>query len=195
MELNKEYWEKRWSENRTQWDIGSSSTPLIEYASQIANKNAKILIPGCGNAYELKALLNIGFTDITVIDIADQPIANLIEQYPHELFPNLNILLGDFFDLTEAYDIILEQTFFCALPRDQRVAYAEKMQALLAQRNGKLVGVLFDKEFNHSEPPYGGTVSEYKSLFEQYFSKVIIEPCYNSIPPRAGAEVFFRCWY
>ena len=43
--MNKEYWEQRYTNQETGWDIGSSSTPLKEYIEQLENKNLKILIP------------------------------------------------------------------------------------------------------------------------------------------------------
>lgn len=42
--------------------------------------------------------------------------------------------------------VLMEQTFFCAINPSLRKDYVAKMHELLAP-NGKLVGVLFDKEF------------------------------------------------
>ncbi|MCS7037470.1 MAG: SAM-dependent methyltransferase, partial [Saprospiraceae bacterium] len=52
-----------------------------------------------------------------------------------------------------------------------------------------LAGVLFDRDFEGG-PPFGGHAEEYRALFEPLFRIHTLEPCYNSIPPRAGAEVF-----
>jgi hypothetical protein len=49
--LDRDYWSKRYQTNETGWDVGTPSTPLKEYIDQLENKNIKILIPGCGNAY------------------------------------------------------------------------------------------------------------------------------------------------
>ena len=82
----------------------------------------------------------------------------------------------------------MEQTFFCALHPSQRNDYAVKMKALLKD-DGKLVGVLFNKEFEGG-PPFGGNEEEYRKLFSQYFSSVKINSCYNSIEARKGTELF-----
>ena len=63
------------------------------------------------------------------------------------------------------------------------------MQELL-KPTGKLVGVLLDKHFE-SSPPFGGDKQEYETLFQQFFTIDTLAPCYNSIKPRQGSELFF----
>ncbi|WP_257091566.1 TPMT family class I SAM-dependent methyltransferase [Sphingobacterium sp. E70] len=70
LDLDKEYWDNRYKNRETGWDIGYASPALIEYAETVIPKEASILIPGCGNAYEAKALLDKGFKNITLLDIA-----------------------------------------------------------------------------------------------------------------------------
>ena len=106
---------------------------------------------------------------------------------PH--FPDKQIFNDDFFAHSKSYDLIIEQTFLSALPASMRKDYAQQMHSLLAQR-GKLIGVVFDKEFNNDFPPYGGNKAEYLELFEPYFHIKVLEKSYNSIPPRAGSELF-----
>jgi thiopurine S-methyltransferase len=59
----------------------------------------------------------------------------------------------------------------------------------LLKENGKLVGVLFNRNFE-AGPPFGGSKEEYISLFRQKFNVKVMEDCYNSIVPRAGRELF-----
>ena len=108
------YWENRYKQGKTGWDIGNVSEPLKVYIDQIEQKNLKILIPGCGNAYEAKYLLEQGFQNVNLIDVSE----TLVKKLEHEL--NYWINLGfcsvgklNYFELTGNYDLILEQTFFC----------------------------------------------------------------------------------
>jgi 2-keto-3-deoxy-6-phosphogluconate aldolase len=68
--LDEQYWNNRYINNETGWDLRQVSPPLKAYFDQLENKNSSILIPGCGNAYEAIYLAEQGFTNITVIDIA-----------------------------------------------------------------------------------------------------------------------------
>lgn len=55
-QLNKSYWENRYTNNLIGWNIGYISTPLKTYIDQIKDKSLKILIPGAGNSYEAEYL-------------------------------------------------------------------------------------------------------------------------------------------
>jgi len=187
----KQYWSNRYQNESTGWDIGHVSTPLKAYFDQLENKALKILIPGAGNAHEAEYLFNNGFTNIYVLDISPEPLANLQERIP--AFPAEHLIQVDFFEYQGQYDLIIEQTFFCSFPPlpETRQAYAKKMSELL-KPNGKLVGLYFNMPLTGDleKRPFGGDKKEYLTYFEPYFKVKILEPCYNSIEPRAGRELF-----
>lgn len=72
-----DYWNNRYLQNETGWDMGIISPPLKAYFDQLSDKTISILIPGGGNSYEANYLLENGFTHITVIDIAEILITRL----------------------------------------------------------------------------------------------------------------------
>jgi len=185
--LDAQYWEERYQDAETGWDAGQATTPLREYIEQLASKSLRVLIPGAGNAHEAEFLHREGFTDVTVLDVASSPLKHLQERCP--TFPLEKLVQGDFFAHQGEYDLILEQTFFCALNPKLRKAYAKKMHQLLAPK-GKLAGLLFDGLPITDNPPYGGTQEEYRPYFSPFFDFHTFEACYNSIPPRSGSELF-----
>jgi methyl halide transferase len=187
-QLNKNYWESRYETQNTGWDIGHISPPIKSYIDQLNDKTIKILIPGAGNAYEFEYLLQQGFQNSKVIDIAKQPLENLKARLPNLVSDHY--LLGDFFDHNGTYDLIIEQTFFCALDPSLRQSYAAKMHQLL-NIGGKLVGLLFDFPLNQVEPPFGGSLEEYLECFEPLFKIKTLTRAFNSIKPRANKELFF----
>lgn len=183
------YWDDLYQQQQTNWDIGYVSTPLKEYIDQLTRKDIAILIPGCGNGYEAEYLLQQGFTNITLADISPLLTERLADKFKRYLNRQLTIITGDFFALEGQYDMIIEQTFFCALSPSLREAYVAKMHNLL-KPGGKLVGVLFNRAFEGG-PPFGGNIQEYMHLFEPSFTLQTLASCYNSIKPRTGSEVFF----
>ena len=187
-ELNDEFWSKRYKDNQTGWDIGYCSTPLKTYFENLADRNITVLIPGAGYGHEAIFLHELGFQHVTVIDLAAEPLEEIQRRCP--TFPKNQLLQGDFFEHHGQYDLIIEQTFFCAIDPDLRKKYVEKMRSLL-KPEGKLIGVLFNREFEGG-PPFGGNMEDYKSLFSEFFEEVSIEPCYNSIPERLGSEAFIQ---
>lgn len=189
LKLGKDYWNNQYLANQTGWDLGEVSPPLKAYIDQLTNKNIKILIPGCGNTYEADYLVEKGFTDITLIDIAPALVDKLKNKYSS--LPQVKVILGDFFELSGAYDLVLEQTFFCAIEPSLRSAYVKKMFEILAP-GGVLAGVLFDREFDQPGPPFGGCKCQYEPMFSSFFDFLHFEPCRNSADPRQGTELFIE---
>lgn len=185
--LSSEYWNQRYLNNEFAWDIGDVSTPLKTYIEQITNKELNILIPGAGNAYEADFLTQSGFKNVFILDFAKAPLENIKKRNP--LIRNEQLIESDFFEHHGQYDLILEQTFFCALNPSLRHKYAEHINTLL-KPEGKLVGVLFNDILNSDRPPFGGNKMEYLELFEPIFKIKTFEKCYNSIKPRAERELF-----
>jgi SAM-dependent methyltransferase len=185
---NQTFWDNQYLANTTGWDLGTISPPIKSYIDTLKDKNIRVLIPGCGNSYEASYLLEKGFTNITVIDIAPTLIQNLKIKFKDKY--NINIVLGDFFEHQGQYDLIIEQTFFCALPPIMRKQYVSKMHQLLAEK-GKIAGLLFNRTFE-SSPPFGGSLEEYEILFKNAFYFIKMEICKNSAAPRAGFELWFE---
>ena len=187
--LDENYWEERWINEKTGWDIGYSSPAIEEYILQYPNKEASILIPGCGNAYEVEFLWNRGFSNITVLDISTTAVQILRDKYQGK--KGVTVICEDFFNHHGKYDLVIEQTFFCALHPDFRPQYVNKMHGLL-NKGGRIIGVLFNRVFEKDGPPFGGSVLEYQNLFNNDFEIQKMEECYNSIEARKGSEVFIN---
>lgn len=189
MNLSEEFWDTRYKNKDTGWDLGEVSPPLKAYFDQLTNKNLKILIPGGGNSYEAEYLHQLGFKKVHVVDLSQTALNNISKRIP--LFPTKHLIRKSFFHLEGAYDLIIEQTFFCAINPNLRPAYAAKASELL-RTNGKIVGLLFDNPLNSDKPPFGGSKPEYMDYFKPYFDILIMDPTYNSMPSRKGEELFFK---
>lgn len=191
MKEEQNYWTQRYQNQQTGWDIGYASTPIKEYVDQLKDKSIKILIPGAGNAYEAEYLWKKGFNNVHILDISDVPLKKFKERNPD--FPDAHIHKADFFKFQGQYDLIIEQTFFCSfVPTDtKRKEYAKHMAELLKPK-GKLAGVWFDIPLinDMEKRPFGGTKELYSKFLNPFFETITFDPCYNSIPPRQGNELY-----
>jgi SAM-dependent methyltransferase len=185
--LDKEFWDNRYKSEQTGWDIGYPSTPLKEFIDDLENNDLHILIPGCGRAYEAEYLHNKGFKNVSVIDLSPTALSEFSQRLPS--FSKKNLINANFFNHKGKYDIILEQTFFCAIDRNLRENYVRHSYELLND-SGKIVGLLFNEEFGNEHPPFGGSKAEYLNLFSDLFDIEIIETAKNSIEQRKGKELF-----
>ena len=185
--LDPSFWENKYASKTTGWDIGYVSTPLKAYFQQLENKEISILIPGAGNGYEAEFLHKSGFTNVFMLDFAHQPLDNFSARVPS--FPKQNLIKDDFFDHKGNYDLIIEQTFFCALNPTLRDMYVKKTHELLIN-DGKLVGLFFEFPLTDDGPPFGGSKEEYVTRFSNDFTIKVLEKAYNSINERAAKELF-----
>jgi methyl halide transferase len=188
--LSKKYWNNRYLNNEIGWDIGEVSEPIKNWFNYQSDKSKKILIPGAGSGHEVGYAYSIGFENIYYLDFSTLAANKFKATYPK--FPTSQIISGDFFTLLNYsgfFDIIIEQTFFCAISPGRREEYTNKTYDILGN-NGTIIGLLFDKNFNKESPPYGGTKKDYELLFSTNFNILKLEPCYNSILSRKDNELW-----
>lgn len=191
MNFDEQFWNNKYKNNKIGWDLGEVSPPLKAYFDQLENKDLKILIPGAGNSHEAEYLFNRGFKNVYVLDISKEPLEVFKNRVPN--FPIKQTIQADFFNHKATYDLILEQTFFCAFPptKVNRETYAEKMYDLL-NKHCKLVGLWFDipSTDDLEKRPFGGNKAEYLNYLKPFFEVKTFETCYNSTPARNNKELF-----
>lgn len=188
--LTPNYWNERYLQHHTPWDIGYVSPPLKNYLDHLTDVSLRILIPGAGSAYEAIYAHQQGFYNVYVCDWALRAFEKLKQQVPD--FPDNHLLVQDFFQLDLEVDLILEQTFFSAIDPSLREHYARKAFELLSAK-GRLAGLLFSHYFEQEGPPFGGTQEEYLQLFSPYFDILQMTIETDSVQPRKGRELFFEC--
>jgi methyl halide transferase len=185
--LNSSYWDERHLKGETGWDLKQVSPPLKAYFDAPWQSMGRILIPGCGMAYEARYLWEQGKKDVTIMDFAPSLVTVLKQNFSDT---TVKVICGDIFEHRGAYDTIVEQTLFCAIDPMHRLRYVNQIADLLHE-NGVWFGLLFNREFDNEGPPFGGNESEYRELFSNRFDIIAMEKCENSIAPRLGSELFF----
>lgn len=185
------YWEDRYLTGDFPWDLGHPSGPLLHYMRQLADKRLRILIPGGGAGHELAWLHHHGFANAVMLDFAPYAVQRVRSQYPQ--VPEHAVIEGDFFAHQGQYDLVLEQTFYCAIDPARRDGYMQHM-ATLVRPGGTLAGVWFAFKFDPAVgPPYGGSPLEYHQRMSPWFRLTrLVNPCPDSEPARAGKEVWLE---
>jgi len=178
-----EFWESRYRDHVTPWDAGKVPALLRAYASKLAPR-ARILIPGCGSAYEAADLAKHGF-DVLAIDFSPAAIAAARKTLAG--FDGI-VRLADFFefDFGEPFDVLYERAFLCALPRKMWDRYAERSAGML-KPGGVIAGFFFFAD-SPKGPPFGTSATELEALLERYFTLIDEQPVTDSIDVFAGKE-------
>jgi len=178
-----EFWEKRFRENFTPWDAGRVPEALGQFL-KTEPRGQRVLIPGCGSGYEVRAFAEAGFETLA-IDFA--PAA--VERAQRTLGPLAHLVrLLDFFefDFAQPFDLIYERAFLCALPRRVWPAYAPRGAELL-RPGGRLAGFFFFDEGERG-PPFGLKGGELEALLGERLDRVTDAAVSDSIPIFAGKE-------
>ena len=189
--LNTSFWNLRYQNNQTGWDLGEISEPIKKWFDNQKNKKINILIPGAGRGHEVKYAFENGFENVFYMDLSNKAEDLFKEICPQ--FPKNQILIGDFFLLKKPlfFDVIIEQTFFCAINPVLRPNYVRKTYEILKE-NGKIIGLLFNREFDSNGPPFGATDIEYKELFNGKFKFEKFENSLFSSLPRKEYEFWIE---
>lgn len=178
-----DFWDHRFDRAATPWDAGGVPDQLRAFASD-APFRARVLVPGCGSAYEAGFLAGLGH-QVVALDFSAAAIAAArltLGSWSGELRHD------DFFafDHGRHFDLVYERAFLCALPRKRWPAYAARMAELL-RPGGQLAGyfLLGDEP---KGPPFPVTADALDALLGPWFTCLIDRPATDSIPVFAGRE-------
>jgi cyclopropane fatty-acyl-phospholipid synthase-like methyltransferase len=148
----------------------------------------KTLVPGCGCGHEVIFLAENGF-EVTGIDYSPGAVSHLKSSIQERKL-NCNVLHQDFFELDSshngAYDLMIEQTFFCAISPGQRTAYVSTVARALKQ-GGMLAG-LFYHTGEEGGPPFNTTREDILKYFSGSFEIRQLSKAKDSAEQRKDKE-------
>lgn len=162
-------WESLYQTGSIGWDRGRFSDNLSYWLEHHLLKPCRILIPGCGNGYEVMELVKRGF-DVVAIDIAPTAINNLrtmLDKDGTQASGKAELVLADFFSWQpeEKFDAIFEQTSLCALSPERWTQYETQLYQWLKQQ-GKLFAQ-FMQTGKETGPPYHCDLNAMFTLFPE----------------------------
>ena len=185
-----QFWNKRYLDYNTAWDIGSPTPILTNYLKK-NKKIGKICVLGCGNGHDALEFARYK-NDVYAVDFADQALKNL-KKASNKNNLMINLVNEDIFNLQKNYpiffDLVFEYTCFCAIDPMRRKEYFEVVHGIL--KRGALLFAIFiplDKSIDHDGPPFGVDLKQIENLASNKFE--IIENKFSdlSIKPRKNRE-------
>ena len=149
-------WERMWAGGLAPgaaFDAGRAEPALVALLAASptpALPVGRALVPGCGRGYAVAALADAGY-DALGVDIAPTGVAaaraHLAAARPEGGGARCRVERADFFEPgecggSEAFDLVYDCTFLCAIPPERRAAWAERVDAQL-RPGGELVALVF----------------------------------------------------
>jgi len=181
--LSPQFWDERFERAFTPWERGGVSMALRRFVADAA-RPLVALAPGCGTAHELALMCEAGW-DATAIDFSPEAVARarvLAGPWADR------IVQADFFTYAPArpLDVVYEQAFLCAMPRERWDAVARRWEALLAP-GGLLAGYFYFDDAAKG-PPFGISRARLDELLHNGFECIADEAVEDSIPVFAAKE-------
>jgi len=173
-----DFWTVRYAAGKTPWDFGGVPAALKSFLVRSSTRG-RVLIPGCGSGYELRAFHRSGY-DVSGIDFS--PAA--VDQARRVLGVLAErVILGDFFthDFGQScFDLVYERTFLCSMTPSRWPEYVDRVAELLTP-GGRLIGVFLYGQRTSSGPPFPLTDADAK-LFQRHFQLTRSEAITDSLP-------------
>lgn len=177
-----DFWDARYLGGVIPWDAGKVPPQLVRHESGLATRG-RILVPGCGSAYEARHFAVHGWETLA-IDFSEAAIAAALPVLgPHSAIA----LQADFFGFPgddRPFDALYERAFLCALPRRLWPAYAARAGKLI-RPGGTLFGFFFF-DTNPKGPPFGAARDELERLMHPLFDCIGDQP----VPPEESIGIF-----
>ena len=184
----KEDWQRHYDEGDLGWDLGQVAPPFIRLFESNAILPGKTLVPGCGRGHEVIYLAENGF-EVTAVDYSSGAV-NHLKSTVQERKLKCKVLHMDFFGIDSThngvYDLLIEQTFFCAISPKQRTSYVSTVARALKQ-GGMLAG-LFYHTGEEGGPPFNTTREDILKHFSDSFKIQQLSKSEDSAEQRKNKE-------
>lgn len=182
---SKDYWEKRFTQADTPWELGGPTALLSEGVQCLlelpgyrdTQMPLRVVCAGVGRGDDALELARSGF-DVVAVEWADAAVLSLRQRCEDLTQPqcgSLTIEHGDFFQVPpRKVDFAFEHTFFCALPPHRRSEYVKVMSNWL-EPGRVLIGNFFIAQQGDSDdsqlngPPFFVRYDELVALFAKEF--------------------------
>ena len=192
-----DFWDLRFNTGVIPWNAGGVPAEVTAFARDFRRlrfpaqletdaarplRELRILIPGCGHAFEAACFAALG-GQVTALDFSAAAITKAREvlgNWPGEL------LHADFFayEPPSPPDLIYERAFLCALPRKCWRDYAGKTAALLPA--GALLAGFFLYGEEGKGPPFAAAPETVRDLLGPFFSCVEDRASLDPLPMFPG---------
>jgi thiopurine S-methyltransferase len=187
--MDAQFWHQRWEENKTHFHQSETNPLLKEYFSRLSvPKGGRVFLPLCGKTLDIPWLLSRGHrvagAELSKIAI-DQLFAGLgvkpkiksLGKLDHYSVENLDIFVGDFFDLSRQMlgpvDAIYDRAALVALPPKMRERYVAHLMEITNQAPQLLISFEYDQS-QMEGPPFSVNKDEVKRHYEWSYKLTLL---------------------
>jgi protein-L-isoaspartate O-methyltransferase len=170
------------------WDIKVPHPAFVDTFPRMKQPRSRVMVLGSGEGHDAAYFSEMGHL-VTAVDFSEEAIARAKSHYG--TFP-INFMQANAFQLPKNYDknvdIIVEHTFFCAIPPEKRNQLVHTWNRCLVH-GGYLMGVFFVTE-KRIGPPFGASEWEIRERLKKDYHILFWGRWRQSPERRQGRELF-----
>ena len=170
------------------WDLKKPHPAFADTFPRMKQPRSRIMVLGSGEGHDAAYFAEIGHI-VTAVDFSEEAIARAKSHYGS--FP-INFMHASAFQLPKAFDknvdIMIEHTFFCAIPPEKRHQLVQTWNRCLV--NGGLLMAVFFVTEKRAGPPYGASEWEIRERLKKDYTILFWGRWRQSPGRRQGRELF-----
>ena len=170
------------------WDLKAPHPALVDTFPRMKQPRSRIMVLGSGEGHDAAYFAEIGHI-VTAVDFSEEAIKRAKSNYGS--FP-INFMHSSAFTVPKNYDknvdIMIEHTFFCAIPPEKRHQLVQTWNRCLVY-GGLLMAVFFVTE-KRVGPPYGASEWEIRERLKKDYTILFWGRWRQSPARRQGRELF-----
>lgn len=188
--MDPDFWHRKWENNDIGFHIGEVNPLLVNsFGALSLEKGSRVFLPLCGKTVDIAWLLSQDYR-VVGIEINESAIQQLFdelkvnpdiagnESFMHYRAANLDILVGDFFDLTPEslghVDAIYDRAALVALPKEMRRRYASHLTAITNHAPQLLITYEYDQR-EMDGPPFSVSKAEVREHYDESYDVTLLD--------------------
>ncbi|KKJ78707.1 thiopurine S-methyltransferase [Kiloniella litopenaei] len=183
--MEEDFWHDRWQNNQIGFHETKPNPILIQHFHKLDLKDqSRIFVPLCGKTLDIQWLLSQGYrvvgvelSDIAIKQLFDGlglvPEIKQTEAFKHYQAKNIDIFVGNFFDLTSSIlgrvDAIYDRAALVALPEDMRKKYTKHLIEITHKAPYLLLTYSYDQSLTNG-PPFSVDEQMVQNYYSAHYS-------------------------
>ncbi len=167
--MHSDFWHERWNSNRINFHASEANHLLRAHHDKLnLAEGARVFLPLCGKTLDIAWLLSRGFSVVgaELVRIAIEQLFDELKVEPeirrvgkleHFSAPNIDMFVGDVFELTQArlgtVDAVYDRAALVALPSETRERYTRHLTHITNNAPQLLITFDYDQDVM-SGPPF-----------------------------------------
>lgn len=187
--MEPQFWHDRWASNEIGFHKSEANPLLVKYVDDLSLANgSRVFLPLCGKTLDIGWLLSRSYrvagVELSVraieqlfLELKVTPTVTRVGRLDHYSAPQLDLFVGDIFDLTPeqlgSVDAIYDRAALVALPPDMRARYAAYLTALTAHAPQLLISFEYDQRLMDG-PPFSVSRDEVRQHYGDRYDVVLL---------------------